>query len=72
MVRGLLEGGQHEDAVLHFRDAEPGDSEDLPLRRELKRRSRSYPIWVDHKNQGGGRSHSINGGSHLWERLFFS
>lgn len=32
MISCFLEGGQHEDALLHFGQTEPGDSQNLPLR----------------------------------------
>lgn len=31
MVSCFLKGGQHEDALLHFGQTEPGDSQNLPL-----------------------------------------
>lgn len=32
MVGCFLKRGQHEDALLHLRQAEPGDAQNLPLR----------------------------------------
>lgn len=46
VVRGLLKGGKHQNAVLHLGDTKPGDTQHLPLDAKASVIACLYPFYT--------------------------